>query len=94
MKAKAKALETEAMILTKEAKGVLLPIMAAYDLKTYGVRGVGTINAKISKGSSINKGKLSEQLLIFGMEPDAIPVIIEESSSTWETEYVEFKAES
>ena len=91
MRARAKALSTEAKAIEAEAKATILPLMSAYDLKTYEFAGVGTVRAKVSKGSSINPSLLRENMLIAGVDIEDIDTIIEGSTKSWSTEYVEFK---
>jgi len=91
MQARAKAMEKEAKDLSGGAKAIILPIMSAYGLKSYTIDGVGTSTAKVNSGSSINREKLTEQLLLNGMDLKTVGKIITKSSTTWSTEYVEFK---
>lgn len=93
MRAQAKAMEAEAKDLTKQAKDFLLPTLTAYGVKKYSLQGVGVVTTKINTGSSINASKLRETLLIEGLPPDKVQEIIDKSSKTWSTEYVDFKAE-
>ena len=90
-RARAKALSVEAKAMETEAKTVILPLMAAYDLKDYELAGVGTVRAKISRGSAINPNLLRENMLIAGIDIGTIDTIIEGSTKSWSTEYVEFK---
>lgn len=92
-RARGKALEDEAKILIEGAKNVLLPLMSAYDIETYELKGVGKVGRRLSKGSSINKGKLRENLLIEGIDIAVIDKVIESSSSVWSKEYVQFNVE-
>jgi len=91
LKRKAKALEDEAKILTEEAKSISLPILVAFEIKSYRKTGTGTFFKKVSRGSNINAKKLKESLLLKGVEGDEAADIISTSSNTWEKEYVEFK---
>ena len=87
----AKALEKEAKELKKQSTSILLPLMAAYDIKEYKVDGLGKAAVRVSRGRSINEAKLKEQLLLAGMDLEAIARIIEASSKSWSTEYVEVR---
>ena len=91
LKARAKALEQEGKILTKEAKDTLIPIMTAYELKVCELGGVGVVSLRINKGSSINATKLREALLIHGCTSPEVDHIIDSSSTSWKTDYIEFK---
>ena len=91
LKARAKALEQEGKILTKEAKNTLIPIMTAYELKTCELGGVGVVSLRINKGSSINATKLREALLVHGLSIKVINQIVTSSSTLWKTDYIEFK---
>jgi len=93
IRAKAKAMETEAKNLTFTAKETLIPIMEVYNLKQAQVEGIGKVFLKTSKGSAINAGKLREMLLVFGHGVEEVNNIIESASSSWETKYIEFKGE-
>ena len=91
--AKAKALESEAKILKSEAKDNLIPLMAAYSIKSYEVGGLGKTFLKVNSGSSINGAKLREELLVRGVGVDVINEAIEAATKTWATEYVDFVPE-
>lgn len=91
MRARAKLLENEATLLKEEANDTLSVLMPVYGLKNYSVEGIGEVKLKVSKGSVINKKKLTAGLLLHGIEPDDTDDIIGESSTTWETPVVEFK---
>ena len=92
-KAKAKTLEAEAKRLNSGAKETLLPIMAAYGIKSYTLQGVGSTQMKTSNGSNISGPKLREVLLIEGISAAKVDFIISASSKSWSIEYVEFKEE-
>ena len=92
-KATAKDMEAEAKRLNSGAKEVLLPIMAAYGIKSYALQGVGSAQMKTSAGSSISGPKLREALLIEGISATKINSIISRASNSWSTEYVEFRRE-
>jgi len=94
LRARAKGMESEAKILNESAKATLLPLMAAYSIKKYAVAGVGTVITKVSVGSSIDVVKLRENMLIAGIQIEAIEMLIDQSTKRWSTEYVEFKADS
>lgn len=90
--AKAKAMKSEAEAMTKEAKGVLLPLMSAYEIESYPLQGVGVVTKRVNKGSNINETKLKEALLLQGLTPAKIEKAISKSKNSWSSEYVEFKA--
>jgi len=94
LKAKAKAMEQEAKILTKEAKAVLIPAMTVYDLNECSVAGVGTVKLRMNKGSNINSTKLKEVLLIHGLSSEETNKVIESATNSWNAEYIEFKGEA
>ena len=91
VRAKAKALEDEAKTLKDEANGILLPLMTAHGMKDYAVEGLGKATVKTSSGSSIDKKILVEQMLLEGVDPLSVHRIMDNSTKTWSTEYVEFK---
>lgn len=91
MRAKAKMLEDEAKTLKEEANDVLGAMMPAYNLKDYGVKGIGKVTLKTNRGSSVNRKKLTESLFVHGVEPGDIADILEKSSTTWERIVIEFK---
>lgn len=93
LKSQAKSMEQEAKVLTIQAKDILLPLMAAYELNACSLKGVGTVSLRTNKGSSINVTKLREALLIHGCSSEEVDHIITSSSKSWETEYVGFKKE-
>ena len=91
LRARGKALEEDAKLANDEAKATLLPLMAAYDITTYGLDGVGRVSHRTSKGSAINATILREQMLLAGVDPKVIGKVIRKSTKSWATEYVEFK---
>jgi hypothetical protein len=91
VRAKAKALEDEAKVLKRDSNDTLLPLMMAHNLKDYSVEGLGKVIVKTSSGSSIDKKVLIEQMLLEGVNPNAVNRIVERSSRSWSTDYVEFK---
>ena len=91
MKAKAKAMEEEAKALNTQAKEVLVPLMASYEIGEYAVAKVGTAFLRVNRGSAINAPKLRENMLLAGVSSTKTERIISRSTNTWESEYVEFK---
>ena len=90
MRAQAKALEDEAANLKEGANDILTALMPVLGLKTSTLEGVGTVTRSISKGSSINRLKLIENLLDLNLDPDVITDTIQKSSSDWEKEVIKF----
>ena len=93
LRAKAKGMEVEAKSMTTSAKETIIPILAAYSIKSYTLAGVGSVIAKVSVGSSIDATKLKESLLIAGVDIDVIEKALDAATKRWSTEYVEFKGE-
>ena len=91
IRAKAKWLELEAKILLNKAKETLLPLLTAYEIKSYALEGVGTVASKISRGTSYSGKKLREALLLQGLSPEEVDHVLKVSSTTWATEYVDFR---
>ena len=89
-RAKAKGMEVEAKETNKQVKKTLLPLLAAYDIKSCSLQGVGKVSYKVSAGRSINEQKLRESLLLRGVDAKVINKIVKECATTWNTEYVEF----
>lgn len=89
-RARAKGMEVEAKEINKQVKKTLLPLLAAYEIKSCTLGGVGKVSYKVSAGRSINEQKLREALLLRGVDAKVINRIIKESSTTWSTEYVDF----
>ena len=91
LRAWAKEVETTAKDAIKKAKETLLPLLSAYEIKSYALEGVGTVMSKVSKGTSYSGKKLREALLLQGLSPEEVDHVLLVSSSSWETEYVDFK---
>jgi len=89
-KDRAKGMEAEAKEIGKNFKEIMLPILAAYEVKSCAIDGLGKIAFKTNKGSSVNEKKLREALLIEGLKSPIVNRIIKKSSTTWSTEYVDF----
>lgn len=89
-RAKAKGMEVEAKDINSQVKKTLLPLLAAYDIKSCSLKGVGKVSYKVSAGRSINEQKLREALLLRGVDAKVVNKIIKESATTWNTEYVDF----
>jgi len=92
-RAKAKALEAEAKQLKAESNDILLPLMTAHELKDYTIKGLGKATVKTSKGSNVNIPKLRENMLLAGIAIEDVDQILEDSSTSWSREYVEFREE-
>lgn len=90
-RAKGKAMESEAKELITGAKADILPILAAYDVPKYELKGVGIVAQRVNRGSAINAGKLREELLLAGVDPLVIEKCIRKATKSWQSEYVEFK---
>lgn len=91
LRARAKNLESEAKTIIKHCKSVLLPIMTAYEIEKYKLKGVGEIALRTNKGNNIDATKLKEALLLHGHTMEEIKQIMFVASSSWETEYIGFK---
>jgi len=91
LRARAKALEDEAKVLKEQSSVTLGTLMALHDIDKFGIPGVGQVSQKISRGSSVNAKKLTENLALEGMEPDDITRVITASSLTWQTPVIEFR---
>ena len=89
-RARAKAMGAEAKDVTSTTGGILLPLLAAYGVKTYSLGGVGTVSTKTNSGRSINEGKLREALALEGIGAAKINRIVKKASTTWSTDYVDF----
>ena len=83
-------MEVEAKEMTKQVKKILLPLLAAYEIKSCTLGGVGKVSYKVSVGRNINEQKLREALLLRGVNAKVVNKIIKESATTWSKEYVEF----
>jgi hypothetical protein len=79
--------EADAKAISKEAGDTMLRIMSKNKITIYGLPGFGEAKVLISKGSAILSDRLTENLLIEGMDPDKIEEIIDKSSSKWEKPY-------
>lgn len=90
MRARAKMMETEADLLKQEANDILGAMMPVYHMKDYTLENVGKVTMKDNKGSSINKKKLTENLVLRGVEPDDVNDIIGKSSTTWARTVIQF----
>lgn len=91
LRAQAKSLKSEMEELDDQGKELVAPIMAAYDIKTYALEGVGKVISKTSSGSRINEGILREKLALEGMDPKTANRVIKASTKSWATDYVEFR---
>ena len=87
------ALEKEGKLISKNASDIILPILVAYNVKSYEKEGQGKVMQKTSSGSNVDKKKLEAELLKAGLTVKKIQGIIERSSNTWSTPYVEFRRE-
>jgi len=87
----AAGLKAEMDSLNKGANETLLPIMAAYNIGTYKIEGLGVCNKKTTKGSKIDASQLLIGMLEAGLDSDTAKEIIEAASKYWSTEYVEFR---
>ena len=77
----------------KDIKEEVLPLLIAYELKAYSVKGLGKLVQKQSTGSSIKPDKLRLSLLNAGLDIQIIDACIEEASTSWSTPYIDFIAE-
>ena len=91
LRARAKALEDESKVLKAQSSVTLGTLMALHDIPKFGIQGVGQVSQKISRGSSVNVKKLTENLVLEGMEPDDIARVVKASSTTWSTQVIEFR---
>ncbi len=91
MRAKAKMHEEEAVTLKDQANEILLPMMKAFDVGKYHVKGVGYVATRAKSGWSINEKKLRENMVLAGIDPDTVETVIGSSTTSWSTEYVEFR---
>ena len=92
--ARASALEAEAKLLKASAASVLLPLMSAFGMDKFSVPGVGFVSKACSTGSNIDPAKLRENLMLLGIDGDAIDMLIHECSKSWNTPYVKFNKET
>lgn len=88
---RAAALIKEGEDIKKTVKELILPIMSAHDLKSFG-SDMGTLSCPSGFGSAIDATKLATVLLDRGIEADQIPAIIEKATKRWFYTYVAFKA--
>ena len=91
VRAKAKSMEEAAKGLNVQAKDTLLPLLTAYDIKSYALPGIGIVSGRVSAGSTINAKKLTAALLLAGIAADEIERLIAQSSTHWKTPYVDFR---
>jgi len=89
---RASALIREGEAIKAGVKAEILPLMDSFDIKTYGINGLGTLGCKKGKGSGINAPLLRKVLLDEGMDADKIQPIIDKSTKSWSYTYVDFKA--
>ena len=90
-RARGQGLVMEAKVLIEKAKETLLPLLVAYEIKSYALEGVGIVASKVSRGTSYSGKKLREALLLQGLSPEEVDHVLKVSSNTWSTEYVDFK---
>ncbi len=88
--AEAKRAGKEAEDTKKDLKDELLPLLTAYELKDYALKGLGKLMKKTSTGSSIGEKKLRLALLTRGIDIKLIDESIEEAQTTWSTPYIDF----
>jgi len=93
IRSRAKALESEAKILTETSKAIILPILVTFDIKKYQYGGIGTVSLKHTTRSSLDRDKLKENLLIAGVDIAIIDRAIDGSTKTTESEFIEFRPE-
>jgi hypothetical protein len=76
----------------KKLKGKeLLPMLVAFEVKKHVMEDVGTVYQKTSSGSKIDSTKLRQALALKGVDTDIIVWAIMQATSSWSTEYVEFR---
>ena len=91
--AQVKQAAKEAEEQKKDIKEEILPLMVAYSLKDYTLKGLGKLVQKQSSGASIKAEKLRIALLNRGVVIQVIDACIEEASTSWSTPYIDFIAE-
>lgn len=89
--AKAKALIEEGERIKERIKTTIMPIMESFNVEKSNLPGVGTLSLKHSGGSAIDKQKLTETLLLYGIDADCAAEIIEKATKTWSYSFLEFR---
>lgn len=90
LRAKAKAAEDDAKAWKQEANDIFDVIMPVLGITSFGVPGVGKISRSVRQGSSINKQKLLESLVMHGLDPNDINDILAQCQSNWQREVNRF----
>jgi len=91
LRSRAKSMEDDAKALKSRGDELIHPILITNRAKGFDVPGVGKVVVKTASGSKISAEKLKIALLTKGVDITLIESAIQEATSTYATDYIEFK---
>lgn len=92
LRAKAKSLEDEAKSLKKQADPLIYGAFAQLGTEKASIDGLGTVSARTTTRTTIDKDRLKEELLLAGVDAHIVLDCFAKASKESTSTYIEFRS--